>query len=260
MTDIVYILGPGSKWNDSEIMYSIRSLKKHVKNYGDIWIVGHKPRVELDLPTRFIPLVGKKAKQANIRDALKTIAQTPEVSEKFMYMNDDFFFTQPLDADTMPNYYCGLLGPRAANYSKESEGYWRTIIYTWAVLSSLGYATRDYEVHGPINMEKTKLLSTLTLPGTEPTLQIRSIYANVQGGPIKYLGDTKIGLKADPNLTKEKFLKLIENRPFFSIGDELSPEIKAIFEELYPKGEYTYAPTVYAPAVEKANLEFAYEI
>lgn len=261
MIDIVYILGNGSKWNDNELKYSVRSVLKYAKNFGNIWIVGEKPRCDLDAPTRFVPLTPKaNHKTTNIRHALKEVAEIKDCTEKFIYMNDDFFFTQEVDVETLPNYYCGTLGCRAAHYLKDSPSYWRTLCYTWAVLSALGYPTRDYEVHGPILMEKAKLLSALSLVGTDAQSQIRSIYANLHGGAVKFLNDSKLCMRKDVDFTVEKFNKSIENRPFFSIGDELSEEIKANFEKLYPYNGTLFSPITYQPAIDKANEEFIYTI
>ncbi len=262
MVDIVYVLGPGSKWQDNEIKYSVRSVLKHAKNYGTIWIVGNAPRCELDAPTRFVPRTHRQiVGHANVRASLKEIALTQDCSERFIFMNDDFFLTQDMDMDTIPNYSCGVLGARSTNYLKSSPGYWRTICYTWAVLSALAYPTRDYEVHGPMLMEKSKVILALNLEGTESTTQIRSVYGNLHGGVVKTISDCKIGLKKDPEFTKEKALKIIEGRPFFSIGDELSDEVKTIFEDLYPKvTDKVYPTSPYQPALDKALEEFCYMI
>ncbi len=264
MTDIVYILGPGSKWNDNELKYSIRSVVKHAKNHGKIWIVGNEPRCELDCPTTFVPRPHNKniSGHANVRESLKLISNTPECSEKFIFMNDDFFLVQDVEnIGEIPNYYCGLLSPRSSNFLKDSPGYWRTICYTWAVLSSQGYATKDYEVHGPMLMEKSKVITTLGFPWTDNNVQLRSIYGNVFGGQSKLIRDSKLGMKLDKDYTKEKLLKDIDGRPWFSIGDGLSDEVKTVFETLYPKTEEkTYVPTPNLSTMEKINEAFAYSI
>ena len=41
--DIVYILGNGSKFNNEEIRYSLRSLEKFV-NFDRVFIVGECPK------------------------------------------------------------------------------------------------------------------------------------------------------------------------------------------------------------------------
>jgi hypothetical protein len=262
MIDVVYILGPGSKWNDNELKYSVRSVLKHLKNYGRIWIVGNKPKCKLDAPAIFIPIDPnpRKHKNANIRDALREIAKTGECSDWFIYMNDDFFFTKDVEASKIPNYFCGTLGARSSGYSDKSAGYWRTIVYTYGVLAALGYSTRDYEVHGPILMKKSLLLEALDLKGTEPLLQIRSIYANAFPGKNEVIRDCKFGTYPDPKLTKEKMYETIAERPFFSIGDELTDEQKAIFEELYPCNSATYDVVTFKPALEKVKDSFTYMI
>ena len=41
--DILYCIGEGSKWNNNELRYSLRSLEKFGKNVGNIYMVGYNP-------------------------------------------------------------------------------------------------------------------------------------------------------------------------------------------------------------------------
>jgi hypothetical protein len=42
--NLLYILGSGSKWQNNEIRYSIRSAEKYVGNLGRVFIVGEFPK------------------------------------------------------------------------------------------------------------------------------------------------------------------------------------------------------------------------
>ena len=46
--DIVYIIGKGSKWNNQELKYSLRSIAKYGINIGKVFIVGYKPNFVSD--------------------------------------------------------------------------------------------------------------------------------------------------------------------------------------------------------------------
>ena len=103
--------------------------------------------------------------------------------------------------------------------------------------------------------------AALNLKATDSNLQIRSIYANLHGGPMEYMSDCKVGLKKDPDFNLEKMFDLVKGRQFFSTGDELPDECKAVFEELYPKvGFKTYPTVTYQPAVDKQWEAFVYAI
>ena len=41
--DVVYVLGKGTKWNDNEIRFSLRSLAKNVTGIRNVYIVGERP-------------------------------------------------------------------------------------------------------------------------------------------------------------------------------------------------------------------------
>jgi hypothetical protein len=39
--DIVFTVGSGSNWKDKELMYALRGIQQHAKNYRGVVIVGH---------------------------------------------------------------------------------------------------------------------------------------------------------------------------------------------------------------------------
>ena len=64
--DIVYPLGTGSKWQDSELRFSLRSIEKNFIDKGTVWVIGHKP--DWLINARHIPMPDKHKhnKDANI--------------------------------------------------------------------------------------------------------------------------------------------------------------------------------------------------
>ena len=43
LVDLVYVLGKGSRWQDNELRFSLRSVSKNLSNVGQIFIVGQIP-------------------------------------------------------------------------------------------------------------------------------------------------------------------------------------------------------------------------
>lgn len=41
--DVLYYIGGGSMHNNNELRYSLRSLQKHCRDLGKVWVVGNKP-------------------------------------------------------------------------------------------------------------------------------------------------------------------------------------------------------------------------
>ena len=57
MISVVYPLGTGSKWQNNELRYSLRSLSK-ISGIGDVFIVGEKPdwvRNVIHIPCKDVP-------------------------------------------------------------------------------------------------------------------------------------------------------------------------------------------------------------
>ena len=55
--DIVYIIGSGSKWQDNELRYSLRSIEKFGGNFGEVYIVGDRLPPFIDPSTvRYLPV------------------------------------------------------------------------------------------------------------------------------------------------------------------------------------------------------------
>lgn len=110
-TDVAYILGPQAEYE--ELRYSLRSLRffPHRK----VWIAGaeppdwsvglnHMPTDELPAEDRTKP--GNKwwvNRKTNMRVKLLALLDSPEVSDTFLYMNDDFMLTRPWANEPLPH-------------------------------------------------------------------------------------------------------------------------------------------------------------
>jgi hypothetical protein len=101
LVDVVYPLyraGP-------EIRYSVRGLLLHAKNIGRIFIIGDRPKFFDGTKFTHIPFKDVNNRPyENVWRKLETIARDERISEKLLWMNDDFYITQPFDASAVPNY------------------------------------------------------------------------------------------------------------------------------------------------------------
>ena len=98
--DIVYVCRPGE---NEELRYSIRSISNNLK-YGNLWVVGYKPSWYIG---NFLPIKDIGSKFNNIKNCLEVVSESQEISEDFVFMNDDFFLLQELDE--LQTYHGGLL-------------------------------------------------------------------------------------------------------------------------------------------------------
>lgn len=184
---VVYILGRGSRWNDGEIRYSLRSLEKYLLSYGEVFVIGEK----LDWFSERIhhipesdPFLNKTMNGVN---KIMKAALAEEISDKFILMNDDFIFNQPVAQ--IDNYIRGTLARQMQLHQTKSGYYYEDMKTTKQILEKWGYATPvDYEVHYPVMFDKDKLLTAIAKAGKENSrFLIRSIYGNMHssgGEPV----------------------------------------------------------------------------
>lgn len=163
LTSIVYPLGNGSRLENIEIRYSLRSVEAHAKNYDRIFIIGIKPDF-LKWSERLIhiPFSDDHTPFINVWLKLREIALNPQIQEHFLFMNDDFFLVQDFDCrkagfvtsgDGLDEQYYAN-----APYEEITNKYHLTLRKTLEVLQSKGLTTYAFNTHQPVIFEKTKVL------------------------------------------------------------------------------------------------------
>ncbi len=173
-TDLVYVCRPG---DNEELRYSIRSVVANLK-HNKIWIVGYKP----DWYTGdFISVEDTSSKFNNIINCLKVVIDSEDVSENFIFMNDDFFLLKQLDS--IPVLHGGLLFDKVEKYmSIISNSYARLLQRTYHELVNSGISDPlDYDIHVPMPMTKSGLRLAIT-----KAYFPRSAYGNIMsiGGEL----------------------------------------------------------------------------
>lgn len=194
--DYVYVCRPG---DNEELRYSIRSTVANLPP-GRIWVVGGKP----DWYTGdYIYVEQTGTGHANVWKQLNVICNTPEISDDFVLMNDDFFTIRKLNS--VEYFYAGTMQQVLSFYAESEQrnyGYQRLFNKTYKYLARRNVSNPlDYELHVPMPMNKEKLLAVLN----EKTLH-RSTYGNVYkvGGTETY--DVKVYSNTE---LKGKFYDLV---------------------------------------------------
>jgi hypothetical protein len=230
--DVVYVLGTGSQWKDNELRYSLRSVEKHLKNYNRIFIVGEIPpwiRNVVAVKCR----VDESQKERNIKEKIEK-ACTTDVSEDFIFNNDDHFLMQDMDARTFPNY-CG-----SKSLMKEADGrhphkpYTSSIWNTANALTWKNFPTVYFDVHTPIIYNKITFPAVMGMYDWKVPYCyiIKSIYCNSLNKAGQVIADCKI----DEPLPVTKLQEILKGRPMFSIGDSgLTVAMKSLIESMYPE-------------------------
>ena len=130
--DAVYPLGSGSKWNNNELRYSLRSLEKNLVDLRNVYIVGYRPEWltgAIHIPCDD-PLPHNK--DGNIIRKILRACQTPGLSEDFLQVSDDQILLRPLSfAELYPYYVVDLAGVDESWFSRGAWGKRMERTYQW---------------------------------------------------------------------------------------------------------------------------------
>lgn len=187
--DILYIVGTGSKFDNRELLYSLRSLDKFGKNVGRVIISGYCPDfidkdkiVHVECEDIATPSVNHWWK---VKQAFK-VAE----SNKVLLMYDDIFFCKDVYCENYPYYFRGEL-PSEDKLSK--WGHIQYLAKSW--LSKRGLPTKHYGVHTPFIYEREKfekLDKVFQGFKAQGGVSVRSLYGNVYVTGATQRDDIKI--------------------------------------------------------------------
>ena len=175
MNDIVYLLKPGP---NEELRFSLRSIEKNFP-HGRIVFVGGKP--EDITPDRFIKVEQNlPTKWENTRKNLLTACQTEDITENFWLFNDDFFIMGPHKGHGLE--FDGELLDHVieieARHHQQKSNYTIRLRHLWTTLKQAGIKhPKNYAIHRPMLVNKTKALEVLTKYPQEP--MFRALYGNL---------------------------------------------------------------------------------
>lgn len=144
--DIVIPLGK-SKINHLDLRYVLRSIEEFT-DAGDVYIIGERPKWITGIKhISFADNPNKEFKERNI--FLKTQAAF-EHTDKFLFMNDDHVFLQPVDIENYLNYFKGTCYQSMLN---NNTNYRQTMNQTKKWLEGHGFPDLNYDGHCPLIME-----------------------------------------------------------------------------------------------------------
>lgn len=256
--DILIPLNNGSKHNDIELKYCLRSLQKHMTGTRNLWIVGEKPAFldynyvhhvpyheSTDNTQRARNIFDKICKAINYISPVE-FHQTDEdfindeitaswinLSDMFLFVNDDHFLLKDYEAKTFPSYHRGILD--IANIPNEAQTH-QMANTLQAIIKKRGTGAPiyDFDVHCPILYNKRVFQNTFTGVDWPPFGHgIKSLYANVNMISHTNCKDVKIMEPA----ARGEIMHQLDGKPWFSISDRAlsGGDLIAVLEELYPE-------------------------
>lgn len=149
--DALYVLGKTSQYDNLELRLSLRSLEQNAKGLDRVFIVGEKP--DWIKGVVHIPVDDVYTRENNVFRKILTACKL-DISENFLFMNDDFYIMKPFVMDDYPYFVNG----EVVGISKPSL-YQMVQNKTLNELQSKGISrVMDYRVHCPIVFNKGKFL------------------------------------------------------------------------------------------------------
>lgn len=182
MTDVVYVLGSGSSMNNLELAYSLASVERYLGDYRNIYVIGNHPGFEGNFI--HIPAEDKsyKLKQLNIRKKIEIACEHPDISDPFLFMNDDHILLTPILCSDFKYYYNTNLAKMWLG--KRKNGHYKLALHnTLVTLSEKDLPIKHYDIHIPILYHKEKFLQAMAKHdwGRMGEFVIKSLYCNTVG-------------------------------------------------------------------------------
>lgn len=238
LTDICYKLGIGSKYQDDELRYSLRSLS-NFKDLGKVYIVGHKPRWiqnVIHIPASDPYEVNK---DKNLQDKIILACLDKDITQQFLHFSDDQLLLQPIDVTfferpLINNKYLRDVSVPGKKLNRWQRRLWRT----FEVLKKNNLKFDCYEAHIPYLVDKDLYPRTLLkydtgydLGYTGNTLYFNTIGAKgkvIEAFDMLRLEKQEESVQAIQTLAKDK---LILNYTDSAINNILFDYLKQLFPE-----------------------------
>jgi len=235
--DVMIPLGNGSQWNDKELRYTLRAIEKNLKGYRNIIVVGQKPDWLQNVI--HIPADDPLTSNADGNITLKTlkVCNRSDVTDDFLFMNDDHLITQFVHVEDIPDYY-------KQDFEAYQSGYWNNNLHrirvyrTWQALKALGYPTINFELHVPNLINKAKYIDAVNRFPFDKDIGLcpKSLYGNlaVSWDTMKQIKDPTIFQKKSLEKIKAQFEK--SEIPHVAYNDDgLNANLKYYLHKAFPE-------------------------
>lgn len=239
--NILYVIGKGSKHNDIELRYSLRSICKYGFGIGRVVVAGTPPdwlskeAVQVCVSDPFC------YKHSNILRCIENVVDKGLIEGDFLYSSDDHFYVKPTDFSRYPYYYKSERLRSVVDDMDRFYKYHRSLVDTRMILIKNGLPYRNFSQHCNTHMHsdiieeyREMIHSTFRLKyGAEPTSLIMNAWSSKKDFPkITLRHDLKIDFADDVRHLREQ----IGDRESFSIGDAIfnGRSLHDLFNEEFP--------------------------
>lgn len=250
-------------WQYNELRYSLRSMQKHLRNMGNVFVVGNVPdflhtnKVILDydldevsyivgngevgiggriksttqlfhIPATDYPI---EKKEVRLYRKIMKACRDERISDSALLCYDDNFLLTEHNSDTFPNYCQDDL--RLYDMRMQRKGTHKRCIAN--TIELLGNRAAMFDVHCPILINRNKFIEVMEPLDWKLTdgFLIKTTYANLTGAIGFQCRDIKIN---HPDTSLSEYKSMISGRPWFSTGDNCNwGVLLELMESLYPE-------------------------
>jgi glycosyltransferase involved in cell wall biosynthesis len=228
--DVVISLSAGSRHNDAELRYCLRSIERHFEELGQVWIVGHKPTWLRGV--RHMPFGDRhRSKDVNIIRKIAAACRSG-LSDRFVFWSDDQVLLRPLVWPQLGPYVWRDLAAKPAN----GKRWHRRLLATRDWLASRGLPTMHGDTHVPIPMDRKKFLELVSGGGWDDGdgLTVGTWYVNQTGTDSPTMGDRKATLEGLRSMAQTR--AAVAGRWFLGYNDAgFTSDLRAVLDELFPE-------------------------
>lgn len=227
--DIVIPLGTGSRWQNNELRFALRSIEKYLTGYDKIFIIGECPSYLQNIVHIPCPdFTGRK--EYSVFNKIMKAVKDERCSDYFVFWNDDIFLIDNLHTADFKFWYEGTLQSKY----EQSHGHYKA-----AIKNVIDVCTSDCDytdIHTPIIYKKDYFYKYVACNNWDKEYVIKSSYTSVMSASFEPMPDLKIN-KA---MTYYEIKARIKDRLFFSIGTYgVCPAMTKVLTELFPdKSKY----------------------
>lgn len=234
--DVVVPLGVGSKWDNNELRYLLRSFEKHFSDLGKVFVVGHCPDwlinvIHIPFEDRFV-----RNKDANLIAKVLCACEHPELTELFIRCSDDQLLLKNVCLEDFRAKY----GKNLSEYDWKSVNRWRMRLKNvFQVLSSERKTTYHYDYHYPMLFDKKTFKEVMNSyewaeDGAGKGFSINSLYFNNVIKLHEKLGNEKATIEYNVG-SVDKIRKIVGESKFLGYNDNgLDKELKSFIQDSLP--------------------------
>lgn len=191
MIDIVIPYTEGET-KGAELRLCLEGIKRHMINAGNVFIVGDQPSfagyyIHMQETDR------GRGKQDNIRLKILAACSHPQISDPFLFMNDDYFLLRQMDAQSVPYLYNKTM--LKAYHDKRKIGSYKQALQN--TVDFLGGDALHYDIHYPIIYRKENFTQSMELAdwcnwSKRDGFVIKSLYCAMCGIKGQQIDDPKL--------------------------------------------------------------------